>query len=64
MGEKIGVLIFQAPVDKINDVMTSGNDWKGVGLGESGEVYLVGQDFKMRNNSRFLIESPCLSTKI
>jgi methyl-accepting chemotaxis protein len=58
MGEKIGVLIFQAPVDKINDVMTSGNDWKSVGLGESGEVYLVGQDFKMRNNSRFLIESP------
>ena len=58
MGEMTGVLIFQAPVDKINDVMTSGNDWKGVGLGDSGEVYLVGQDFKMRNNSRFLIEAP------
>jgi methyl-accepting chemotaxis protein len=58
MGKKIGVLIFQAPVDRINDVMTSGNDWKSVGLGESGEVYLVGQDFKMRNNSRFLIEAP------
>ncbi len=58
MGEKIGVLIFQAPVDRINDVMTGGNNWKGMGLGESGEVYLVGQDFKMRNNSRFLIESP------
>ncbi len=58
VGEVIGVLIFQAPVDRINDVMTSGNDWKSVGLGYSGEVYLVGQDFKMRNNSRFLIESP------
>jgi len=58
MGEIIGVLIFQAPVDRINDVMTSGNDWKSVGLGDSGEVYLVGQDFKMRNNSRFLIEAP------
>lgn len=58
MGEAIGILIFQAPVDRINDVMTSGNDWKSVGLGDSGEVYLVGQDFKMRNNSRFLIESP------
>lgn len=57
-GKISGVLIFQAPVDKINDVMTSGNDWKGVGLGESGEVYLVGQDFRMRNNSRFLIEAP------
>jgi methyl-accepting chemotaxis protein len=58
MGEISGVLIFQAPVDRINDVMTSGNDWKSVGLGDSGEVYLVGQDNKMRNNSRFLIESP------
>ena len=58
VGEMKGVLIFQAPVDRINDVMTSGNDWKSVGLGDSGEVYLVGQDFKMRNNSRFLIESP------
>ncbi len=58
MGEIIGVLIFQAPVDRINDVMTSQNNWKGVGLGDSGEVYLVGQDFKMRNNSRFLIEAP------
>lgn len=38
--------------------MTGGNNWKGMGLGESGEVYLVGQDFKMRNNSRFLIEAP------
>ena len=46
MGEAIGVLIFQAPVDRINDVMTSGNNWKGVGLGDSGEVYLVGQGFK------------------
>jgi methyl-accepting chemotaxis protein len=58
VGEMTGVLIFQAPVDRINDVMTSGSDWKGVGLGDSGEVYLVGQDYKMRNNSRFLIEAP------
>ena len=43
MGEMTGVLIFQAPVDRINDVMTSGNNWKGAGLGDSGEVYLVGQ---------------------
>ena len=57
-GEKIGVLIFQAPVDQINAVMTSNNSWKKAGLGDSGEVYMVGSDFKMRNNSRFLIEDP------
>jgi len=54
----IGVLIFQVPIEKIDNVMTSRQAWKDVGLGESGEVYLVGQDFKLRSNSRFLIENP------
>ena len=57
-GKIIGVLIFQAPIDRIDAVMTSNKGWKETGLGDSGEVYLVGPDFKMRNNSRFLIESP------
>ena len=57
-GVQIGVLIFQAPIDRINSVMTSGKAWQRVGLGNSGEVYLVGPDFKMRNDSRFLIEDP------
>ncbi len=56
--EKIGVLIFQAPVDEIDAVMTSHQKWKEVGLGDSGEVYLVGQDKLLRNNSRFIIEAP------
>jgi methyl-accepting chemotaxis protein len=54
--EKVGVLIFQMPINKINHVMTSGNDWKNVGLGESGETYLIGDDFTMRSQSRFIIE--------
>ncbi|MFQ5965183.1 MAG: methyl-accepting chemotaxis protein [Candidatus Scalinduaceae bacterium] len=54
--EKVGVLIFQMPIDKINLVMTSNNDWKNVGLGESGETYIIGSDFTMRSQSRFLIE--------
>ena len=56
--EKIGVLVFQMPIDRINDIMTSNQDWKNVGLGESGETYIVGDDFTMRNQSRFLIEDP------
>lgn len=54
--EKIGVLIFQMPIDKINDIMTSNHKWKEVGLGTSGETYIVGEDFTLRNQSRFLIE--------
>ncbi len=56
--ERIGVLIFQAPVDRIDAVMSSNKSWKKVGLGNSGEVYLVGKDYKLRNNSRFFIEQP------
>jgi PAS domain S-box-containing protein len=54
--EKIGVLVFQMPIDRINDIMTSHRAWKDVGLGESGETYIVGDDFLMRNQSRFLLE--------
>ena len=55
-GRKIGVLVFQMPIDHINAIMTSHQAWKDVGLGESGETYLVGEDYMMRNQSRFLIE--------
>jgi PAS domain S-box-containing protein len=54
--EKIGVLIFQLPIDKINAIMTNNQNWSAVGLGESGETYIVGSDFTLRNQSRFLIE--------
>ncbi|WP_419782792.1 methyl-accepting chemotaxis protein [Malaciobacter marinus] len=52
--EKKGVLIFQMPVDRINAIMALEGKYKDAGLGESGEVYLVGSDYKMRNNSRFI----------
>ncbi len=55
-GKKIGVLAFQMPIDKINDIMTNKENWKDVGLGNTGETYIVGEDFKIRNQSRFLIE--------
>ncbi len=40
-GKKIGVLIVQVPIDKINSVMTHEGKWKERGLGDSGETYLV-----------------------
>lgn len=49
---------IQLSTDEINNVMTGGNDWEGEGLGKSGETYLVGADYGMRSNSRFLIEQP------
>jgi serine phosphatase RsbU (regulator of sigma subunit)/anti-sigma regulatory factor (Ser/Thr protein kinase) len=54
--QKIGVLLFQMPIDRINNIMTSKQEWSKVGLGESGETYIIGSDFLIRNQSRFLIE--------
>lgn len=45
-GKKVGILIFQMPIDQVNTVMGERS-----GLGESGETFIVGQDFKMRSDS-------------
>jgi len=52
-GEKKGVMIFQMPVDQINKIMQFDGKYEEAGMGESGEVYLVGEDYMMRSNSRF-----------
>jgi class 3 adenylate cyclase len=59
-GHAIAVLVLRLSPDGINRVMTSGQQWERDGLGKTGEVYLVGPDFRMRSDSRFLLESPQL----
>jgi len=51
-GVKIGVAVFQMPVDEINAIMMD-----KAGLGTSGESYLVGPDHLMRSDSRFSADS-------
>ncbi|CAM3537331.1 adenylate/guanylate cyclase domain-containing protein [Occultella aeris] len=53
-----GALAVQVSLDSINDVMTGGQRWSDQGLGNTGEVYLVGRDDLMRSTSRALAESP------
>jgi PAS domain S-box-containing protein len=48
-----GYIVMMLSYKKINRIMT-----KWTGLGESGETYLVGVDYKMRNDSRFIIQEP------
>ena len=54
-GQILGVLIVQVPLDRLDDIMTSGGSWSSVGLGETGETYIVGPDFTLRTQSRFFI---------
>ena len=55
-GDLVGVLVFQVPVEKISNIMTSDKKWADMGLGASGETYLVGKDYKLRSESRFMLE--------
>jgi methyl-accepting chemotaxis protein len=55
-GEKIGVIALQLAVDRLDMILTSNKKWKESGFGNTGEVYLIGSDYRMRSNSRFLFE--------
>ena len=56
-GQIEGVLIFQMPVGRINEIMTFKQKWKDIGLGQSGEIYIVGPDKLLRSESRRLKEA-------
>ncbi len=55
-GKTVAVLIFQMPIDRINAIMTQSERWADAGFGASGEIYLVGNDNTLRNESRFFVE--------
>lgn len=44
--KKVGILIFQMPIEDINAIMD-----ERAGMGETGETYLVGADYLMRSDS-------------
>lgn len=56
--KKIAVLIYQLPIEKISNITTSNLAWRNVGLGETGETFVVGGDNKLHSESRLFIESP------
>lgn len=55
------MLAAQIPISDINRMMLENNAENG--LGKSGEVYLVGNDYLMRSTSRF-IENSVLNTEV
>jgi len=54
-----GVLVFQMPIARINGVMQS-----LAGMGETGETFIVGPDFLVRNDSARSEESTILKTVV
>ncbi len=54
----IGLLALQFPIDSFNRITTANYNWKAVGLGDTGECYLIGPDMTMRTRSRFMHTDP------
>lgn len=57
--KKLGVLAFQMPSDRIQELVT-----RSSGLGETGEVLLVGSDNILRSNSRMTEIDDLLATSL
>jgi signal transduction histidine kinase/DNA-binding response OmpR family regulator len=56
---KVGAVLFQMPVDRINAIMGDHS-----GLGQTGETYLIGSDLLMRSDSRFQHDSTILGRRV
>ncbi|MFK8053470.1 MAG: methyl-accepting chemotaxis protein [Woeseiaceae bacterium] len=58
-GELIGTLVFQMPIERINNIMQESS-----GLGDSGEAILIGDDGLYRSQSRFIEEDTILKHEL
>jgi methyl-accepting chemotaxis protein len=54
---QIGVMAVQFPIDKITEVMNSNKTWEKMGLGKTGDLFIVGPDKLMRTNARYVFEN-------
>ncbi|MCR9177447.1 MAG: methyl-accepting chemotaxis protein [Alphaproteobacteria bacterium] len=58
LGQAVGVLAFQMPIERINELMQS-----PLGLRETGDTAIVGADGLRRSDSRFATESGILKDR-
>lgn len=54
--EILGVMVFKIDLQQINDIMSSDANWENVGMGKTGEAYLVGADKSLRTDARMLLQ--------
>jgi methyl-accepting chemotaxis protein len=57
-GNTLGVVALQVPVHQLDDLMTADGDWNSLGLGQSGETYLVGAHGHILTDLRQRAEHP------
>jgi methyl-accepting chemotaxis protein len=58
-GDLDAIIVFQIDTERITSLLSD-----KIGMGETGETYLVGEDFLMRSNSRSIPENAVLNKKV
>ena len=58
-GQKIGVLVFQLPTETFKKIISQGTD-----LGKTGEILVIGSDYRLRNDSKFTKEMDIFKTQV
>ncbi|MBV9999338.1 MAG: HAMP domain-containing protein [Verrucomicrobia bacterium] len=58
LGSRMGVLVHEISSVSFTDLVTFDRHWQQVGLGRSGEAYIVGADRRLRTESRFADRLP------
>lgn len=55
--EILGVLVFKVAVADFNTIMTSDAKWQEIGMGKTGDAYLVGTDMTLRSDKRPMLQA-------
>jgi class 3 adenylate cyclase len=54
----VGAVLTEVPVDALTTIMTAEQDWRRLGLGDTGESYIVGADQTLRTDTRAWVQNP------
>jgi methyl-accepting chemotaxis protein len=57
-GKKIGTIIIQLSITNLNKIMTDSDLWQKIGPGKTLNANIIGPDYTLRNNNRFIEEDP------
>ena len=56
--EVLGVIVIEVHTDRLTEIVTSGQQWDLLGLGDTGDAYLVGPDRRLRTVPRPWFDDP------
>lgn len=56
--ETLGVVVTTLPIDVVTELTTAEQNWEELGLGDTGDVYVVGSDETLRSEPRRWLEDP------